>query len=212
MRKDIIIDHAKISWILDHCQILHLGLSNKNGSYIVPVHYGYQEDLDGKYTIYIHGTGDGEKATALDKGESIGFEIDYENLIYTPPRKGDFGPSFMSVIGNGVPRKLTDPQKKLFALRTIIHHYVNTIPVAISTEDVKNVSTWAIEVESITGRVHNSTKKQSVALGIPVEERHGKHYEDGAVVSDDIQSLMMKLSQMQKVELHIKSRRKQIAA
>ena len=185
MRKDIIIDHAKISWILDHCQILHLGLSNKNGSYIVPVHYGYQEDLDGKYTIYIHGTGDGEKATALDKGESIGFEIDHENLIYTPPRKGDFGPSFMSVIGNGVPRKLTDPQKKLFALRTIIHHYVNTIPVAISTEDVKNVSTWAIEVESITGRVHNSTKKQSVALGIPVEERHGKHYEDGAVVSDD---------------------------
>lgn len=111
MRKDIIIDHAKISWILDHCQILHLGLSNKNGSYIVPVHYGYQEDLDGKYTIYIHGTGDGEKATALDKGESIGFEIDHENLIYTPPRKGDFGPSFMSVIGNGVPRKLTDPQK-----------------------------------------------------------------------------------------------------
>ena len=159
MRKDINIDHAKISWILDHCQILHLGLSNKNGSYIVPVHYGYQEDLDGKYTIYIHGTGDGEKATALDKGESIGFEIDHENLIYTPPRKGDFGPSFMSVIGNGVPRKLTDPQKKLFALRTIIHHYVNTIPVAISTEDVKNVSTWAIEVESITGRVHNSTKK-----------------------------------------------------
>ncbi len=51
-----------------------------------------------------------------------------------------------------------------------------------------------------------------MALGIPVEERHGKHYEDGAVVSDDIQSLMMKLSQMQKVELHIKSRRKQIAA
>ena len=24
-----------------------------------------------------------------------------------------------------------------------------------------------------------------MALGIPVEERHGKHYEDGAVVSDD---------------------------
>ena len=46
MRKDIITDHAKISWILDQCQILHLGLSNKNGSYIVPVHYVYQEDTD----------------------------------------------------------------------------------------------------------------------------------------------------------------------
>ncbi|XGK32966.1 hypothetical protein ACERHZ_00120 [Lactobacillus acidophilus] len=82
-------------------------------------------------------------------------------MIYTPPRKGDFGPSFMSVIGNGVVRKITSSQEKLLALRTIIHHYVNTIPVAISTDDVKNVSVWVIE------------------------ERHGKHYENGAVAFDD---------------------------
>lgn len=179
MRKDIITDHAKISWILDQCQILHLGLSNKNGSYIVPVHYGYQEDIDGKYTIYIHGTGDGEKTAALDKEESVGFEADHghENLIYTPPRKGDFGPSFMSVIGNGVVRKITSSQEKLLALRTIIHHYVNTILVAISTDDVKNVSVWVIEVQNINGRVHNPSEEWAVALGMPIEERHGKHYE-----------------------------------
>ncbi|MCC9271273.1 MAG: hypothetical protein K8V49_01370 [Lactobacillus gallinarum] len=29
------------------------------------------------------------------------------------------------------------------------------------------------------------TKEWSIALGIPVEERHGKHYEDGAVTLDD---------------------------
>ncbi len=187
MRKDIITDHAKISWILDQCQILHLGLSNKNGSYIVPVHYGYQEDTDGKYTIYIHGTGDGEKAAALDKEESVGFEADHghENLIYTPPRKGDFGPSFMSVIGNGVVRKITSSQEKLLALRTIIHHYVNKIPVAISTDDVKNVSVWVIEVQNINGRVHNPTEEWAVALGMQIEERHGKHYENCAVAFDD---------------------------
>ena len=28
-------------------------------------------------------------------------------------------------------------------------------------------------------------KEWSIALGIPVEERHGKHYEDGAVTLDD---------------------------
>lgn len=187
MRKDIITDHAKISWILDQCQILHLGLTNEHGSYVVPVHYGYQEGPDGQYTLYIHGTGDGEKAAALNKGEMIGFEADHghENLIYTPPRPGDFGPSFMSVIGSGVPRQLTDPQEKLFALRTIIHHYVNTIPVALSAGSVKGVPTWAIEVKRITGRVHHPTEEWSTALGLPREERHGKHYEDGAVVTDD---------------------------
>ncbi len=29
------------------------------------------------------------------------------------------------------------------------------------------------------------TKEWSIALGIPVEDRHGKHYEDGAVTLDD---------------------------
>ena len=187
MRKDIVTDHAKLSWILDQCQILHLGLTNQHGAYVVPVHYGYQEGAAGHYTIYIPGTGDGEQAAALNAGKAIGFETDHghENLIYTPPRVGDFGPSFMSVIGNGIPRQLTDPQEKLFALRTIIHHYVNKIPVAIAAEDVKGVSTWAIDVQNITGRVHHPTKEWSTALGLSREDRHGKHYQDGAVVSDD---------------------------
>lgn len=187
MRKDIITDKSKISWILDQCKILHLGLSNQYGSYVVPVHYGYQEETNGNYTIYIHGTADGEKATALNKESLIGFEIDHghENLIYTPPRPSDFSPSFMSVIGNGIPHKVTDPQEKLIALKSIIHQYVNTIPVALSSKDTKNVAVWAIQVKNITGRIHNPTKEWSVALGLPIKDRHGKHYEDGVVVEDD---------------------------
>ena len=187
MRKDIITGHAKLSWILDQCQILHLGLTNQRGTYVVPVHYGYQEGPDGHYTIFIHGTGDGEKAAALDHATLIGFEADHghENLIYTPPRPSDFSPSFMSVIGTGTPRRLTNPQEKLTAVRTLIHHYVNTIPVAIAADDVKNLAVWSITVTHITGRVHNPTAKWAHALGIPFKERYGKHYQDGAVIKDD---------------------------
>lgn len=187
MRKDIISDHAKISWILDQCKILRLGLTNQRGSYVVPVHYGYQEGPDGNYTIYIHGTGDGEKAAALNQEKLIGFETDHghENLMYTPPYLGNFSPSFMSVIGNGVPHPLTEPQEKLFALRAIIHHYVNEIPVALPAEGVKGVPVWKIDVQNITGRVHNPPKEWAVALGMPIKERHGKHYDNGAMVADD---------------------------
>lgn len=184
MRQDIIHDQAKISWILDQCQILHLGLTNDRGSYVVPVHYGYQEGPDGQYTIYVHGTSDGEKATALDRGQSIGFETDHghENLIYA---HGDFSPSFMSVIGNGIPRRLKEPTEKLFAIRALIHHYVNELPLALSPADMGPVAVWAIKVTSITGRVHHPTPEWSTALGLPIEKRYGKHYEHGAVVKDD---------------------------
>ncbi|WP_267201989.1 pyridoxamine 5'-phosphate oxidase family protein [Limosilactobacillus kribbianus] len=187
MRNDVIYDHAKISWILDQCKILHLGLTNERGNYVVPVHYGYQEGVDGQYTIYIHGTGDGEKAAALDRGKLIGLEADggHQNLIYTPPRASAFGPSFMSVIGNGIPRRLTAPQEKLVAARVLLHHYVNELPVAISQTDLQHVAIWAIEVQNITGRIHNPMPEWSTALGLPVKQRYGKHYEHGAVVKDD---------------------------
>lgn len=193
MRKDIITDHAKISWILDQCQILRLGITNDQGIYVVPVHYGYQEDANGNYELYVHGTADGEKAQALNNGQSIGFETDHghQNLIYTPPRVGDFSPSFMSVIGNGVPQLIDDPQEKLSAIRNLIHHYVHTLPVALSPDDVQGVAIWKIEVTKITGRIHHPMPDWSRALGLPVEKRYGKHYENGAVVLDDSDKLKL---------------------
>lgn len=190
MRNDIITDHAKITWILEQCQILRLGLTNDHGSYVVPVHYGYEENADGNYVLYVHGTADGEKAAALDQVQSIGFETDHghENLIYTPPRKGDFGPSFISVIGNAVSHRIEDPQAKLVAICNILHHYVHQIPVTLNQSDVQNVAIWALDVQNITGRVHNPTPDWSRALGIPVKERHGLHYKNGAVILNDVQS------------------------
>lgn len=188
MRHDIIHDPAKISWILNQCDILHLGLSNQHGSYIVPVHYGFAQQNDGSFIIYIHGTGDGEKAAALDKEKSIGFETDHghENLVYTPPSPTEFNPSFMSIIGNGIPERVKDSQAKANALKMIIHHYVAKSPVAIIPEEVKDINVWQIKVTNITGRVSSPTKSWQQALHISQPLNRGKHYnEDGALVYDD---------------------------
>lgn len=77
MRKDTYTDEGVITWVLDHCKILHLGLADDQGvSYVVPVNFGYHVNSKGKYTIYIHGTDDGQKAHALDQETVIGFETD----------------------------------------------------------------------------------------------------------------------------------------
>ena len=51
MRQDIIHDPAKISWILNQCNILHLGLTNDHGAYVVPVHYGFTQQNDGSFVL-----------------------------------------------------------------------------------------------------------------------------------------------------------------
>lgn len=188
MRQDIIHDRAKISWILNQCNILHLGLTNDHGAYVVPVHYGFAQQNDGNFIIYVHGTGDGEKAAALDTGQPIGFEVDHghENLVYTPPSPEEFNPSFMSVIGNGLPERINDPQEKANTLKTIIHHYVAKSPVAIIPEDVKGINVWQIKVSNITGRVKHPTKAQQQALHLHEPLNRGKHYdENGGLLYDD---------------------------
>ena len=188
MRQDIIHDPAKISWILNQCNILHLGLTNDHGAYVVPVHYGFTQQNDGSFVLYIHGTGDGEKAAALDSGKAIGFEVDHghENLVYTPPSPTEFNPSFMSVIGNGLPERITDSQKKANALKAIIHHYVAKSPVAIIPDEVKDINVWQIKVSNITARVSSPTKSWQQALHLNQPLNRGKHYdENGGLLYDD---------------------------
>lgn len=40
MRKDTYTDEGVVTWVLDHCKILHLGLADDQGvSYVVPVNF-----------------------------------------------------------------------------------------------------------------------------------------------------------------------------
>ena len=87
---------------------------------------------------------------------------------------------------NAVPERITSSSVKLTAIRTILHHYINQIPVTLDQNAVQNVAMWALRVKNITGRVHNPTPAWSEALGLPIKERHGLHYQDGAMVLNDL--------------------------
>lgn len=188
MNSEIYTDAAVIDWVLDHCKILHLGLIHDDYPYVVPVNYGYDEDVHGHYTIYIHGTNDGQKGQALNQEPLIGFETDggHEGLTYTPPKAGSFGPSYRSVIGKGQVEKITDNQEKLFALRKIIHHYVRDIPAVIHADDLTRVPVWKINVDDITAKVHHPTLEWQQVMGIKAPIASGYHYDqNGGLQSID---------------------------
>lgn len=113
MRNDVYTDAGVVTWVMEHCKVLHLGLVDSEGiSYVVPVNFGYAQDAKGHYTIYCHGTTDGQKAHALDQEPVIGFESDggHEGLTYTPPTPSAFGPSYRSFMGKGKVTRIKDNQ------------------------------------------------------------------------------------------------------
>ncbi|MQS89543.1 pyridoxamine 5'-phosphate oxidase family protein [Companilactobacillus mishanensis] len=188
MNNEIYHDHSVINWTLDHCKILHLGLSNDEGTFVVPVNYGYEETSDGQYVIYIHGTSNGDKGKALDQESIISFEADggHEALTYTPPSEGAFGPAFRSIMGRGQVKRIDDNNEKVHALRTMIHNYVRDIPVALHAEKMTNIPVWKILVTDITAKLHHPTQEWQTALGLNETLSKGIHYDtDGAVIAKD---------------------------
>lgn len=180
MNQEIYSDHAIINWVLDHCKILHLGLTSHDCTYVVPVNYGYVEDEKGHYTIFVHGTGHGQKGQALDQEPVIGFETDggHEGLTYTPPTASAFGPSYRSVMGTGKVTKITNNQAKLVALRAIIHHYVRDIPAIIHADDLTHVPVWQIDVTDISAKIHHPTAAWQEVMGVTTPIASGYHYDD----------------------------------
>ena len=186
MNKEIYTDHSIISWVLEHCKILRLGLTNQGRSYVVPVNFGYEENSQGKYVIYIHGTVNGTKGHALDQEDVIGFETDegFEGLTFAVPT--NYSPSFRSVIGTGKVVRVRDDQEKLYALKKLLHHYLCDIPGTLSVDQVSKVPVWKIEVDQITAKVHNPSAEWQKLMGITASIPKGYHYDkNGELISVD---------------------------
>ena len=73
-REREITEPSEILAILDECKILHLGLSDGDQPYVVPLNYGYLLE-DGKLTFYLHGSTEGYKYEVLQKNRKVSFAM-----------------------------------------------------------------------------------------------------------------------------------------
>lgn len=114
----------------------------------------------------------------MNEEKTIGFESDggHEQLTYTPPTPGAFGPAYRSVIGKGKVTRIKDNQEKLVGLKAIIHHYVRDIPAIVDSSSLDNVAVWKIDVEDISARVHHPTAEWQRVLNIHEPIANGYHY------------------------------------
>ena len=85
-RKDReVTDFPAILEIIEHCDILRLGLADGAYPYIVPVNFAY-EVRDGQLSFYIHGAMAGRKYEMLRRNPVCSFEMD--NSLYIEQQQG----------------------------------------------------------------------------------------------------------------------------
>ena len=119
-RKDReITDAEEIRRILSRARVLHLGLNDDEGPYVVPMHYGFTFE-DGKLTLYVHCAKEGRKLDLLRRDGRVFVEIDTDEALVPGPTACSWGARYASVMARGRASIVEDGEEKLRALALLM--------------------------------------------------------------------------------------------
>ena len=155
LNKREITDPDILRDIIESCDIVRLGLRDRDGMFIVPVNYGYDIETDGtglKLTLYIHGAREGRKAEAFAADPSVALEMDCMDGIITGDYTCSYSCAYRSIMGNGTIRELTGEQEKIHALARIMEHMAPGARIEFRPEMLERTGVYRIDVKNFTGK------------------------------------------------------------
>ena len=155
LNKREIKDPDMLRDIIESCDIVRLGLCDRDGMFIVPVNYGYDIETDGtdlKLTLYIHGAREGRKAEAFAADPSVAIEMDCMDGIITGNYTCSYSCAYRSIMGNGTLRELTGEQEKIHALTRIMEHMAPGARIEFRPEMLERTGVYRIDVNNFTGK------------------------------------------------------------
>lgn len=118
-REREITDIEEIRSILDACKILHLGLSDGEQPYVVPLNYGYLLE-DDKLTFYLHGATEGYKYEVISRNPNVSFAMECDAVPFEGKAPCQYGMSYRSLMGMGKAALVTDTGEKQHALSVLM--------------------------------------------------------------------------------------------
>lgn len=155
LNKREIKDPDMLRDIIESCDIVRLGLRDRDGMFIVPVNYGYDIETDGtglNLTLYIHGAREGRKAEAFAADPSVALEMDCMDGIITGDYTCSYSCAYRSIMGNGTIRELTGEQEKIHALTRIMEHMAPGARIEFRPEMLERTGVYCIDVKNFTGK------------------------------------------------------------
>ena len=145
-----ITDKAEIESIIKQSAVCRLAMSDGEGPYIVPLCFGYLEDV-----LYLHSAKAGKKIEMLKQNDAVCFEFDIATEVTTGKTACDWGMQYRSVIGFGKASFVEDLEEKRKALETITVQYAGK-PYDLTDGAVKETVVIKVDVDAMTGKQSGS--------------------------------------------------------
>ncbi len=146
-RKDKkISDESGIKAIIKKANVCRLGMVNGNKPYIVPLCFGYHDNV-----IYFHGTLKGQKIDLIRKNPNVCFEFDTVTETLESENACDWSMKYQSVIGFGKALFIEGSEEKRKALSIIMAQYTDRL-FQFPENKLKATAVIKVEIESMTGK------------------------------------------------------------
>lgn len=118
-REKEITEEEKITHILKNSKVLHLGLSDGELPYVVPMNYGYVYE-NGKLTLYLHGGLRGYKYDLIEKNPNCSFSMECDLIPFLGKVPCQSGIGYMTIGGRGKALMVDSKDEKDKALSLIM--------------------------------------------------------------------------------------------
>ena len=146
-RKDKeISDKSGIKAIIEKANVCRLGMVNGNKPYIVPLCFGYQDNV-----LYVHGTLKGRKIDCIRNNPNVCFEFDIVSETLDSESACDWSMKYQSVIGFGKAVFIENEDEKRKALSIIMGQYTDRL-FQFPENMLKATAVIKVEIESMTGK------------------------------------------------------------
>lgn len=100
-RKDReITNYDKMLEIMKSCDCCRIGLNDKDGVYIIPLNFGYEEN-SGILTLYFHGASEGKKIDLIKQQNTASFEMDTKHQLVEADVACSYSYLYQSIMGKG---------------------------------------------------------------------------------------------------------------
>jgi len=146
-RKDKeITEPAAIRAVIEKATVCRLGMVDGNRPYIVPVCFGYHDNV-----LYFHSASKGRKIDLLRKNPNVCIEFDLLAEPIESEKACDWSMRYQSVIGFGKAVFIEDLEEKRKALGIIMAHYTDG-EYQFPEKMLKATRVFRVEIEQVTGK------------------------------------------------------------
>ena len=154
-RKDReISDHGEIMEIMGECDVCRLAFNDvvEGVPYILPLNFGYVEDINGNVTLYFHGATEGYKYDGIARDPRATFEMDCAHRLVSDRGRGYCTMEYRSIIGRGNVEIITDRDKKIEALTVLTDNYHRERHFDYNQAAVDRTTVMALHIEKMTAK------------------------------------------------------------